>query len=122
LDVGYPAANLENLVITRLRTFLADRGALLDAIQNQRPDAVEHTLLIGRGRQSAEELGTLAPDQMLMALLSRVDIMSDRVEIRIHRGRLVDLLAADATDLTLEGNKPYKDADDVLMLTVMARL
>ena len=28
-----PAANLESLVITRLRTFLADRGAILDAIQ-----------------------------------------------------------------------------------------
>ena len=28
-----PAANLETLVITRLRTFLADQGAILDAIQ-----------------------------------------------------------------------------------------
>jgi site-specific DNA recombinase len=30
-----PAANLENLVITKLRTFLADQGAILDAIHDE---------------------------------------------------------------------------------------
>ena len=34
-----PAANLETLVITRLQTLLADRGAILDAIQNEHPGA-----------------------------------------------------------------------------------
>ena len=48
-----PAGNLENLVITRLKTFLADRGALLDAIQDQCPDAVEQTRLISRARHIA---------------------------------------------------------------------
>ena len=48
-----PAANLENLVITKLRTFLADQGAILDAIQDRHPDAVGRTRLIGRGRQIA---------------------------------------------------------------------
>jgi site-specific DNA recombinase len=56
------AANLETLVISKLGTFLADREALLDAIQNQQPDAAGQTRLIRRGRQIAEELGTLAPD------------------------------------------------------------
>ena len=51
-----PAGNLENLVITRLKTFLADRGALLDAIQDQCPDAVEQTRLISRARHIADEL------------------------------------------------------------------
>ena len=59
-----PAANLETLVITRLRTFLADRGAILDAIQNEYPGAVDQNRLIRRGRQIAEELGTLPPDQI----------------------------------------------------------
>ena len=97
-----PAANLETLVITRLRTFLADRGAILDAIQNEYPGAVEQNRLIRRGRQIAEELGTLAPDQtraMLMTLLSRVDIRPDRVEINIRRCRLVELLDAQSIDL-----------------------
>ena len=120
-----PAANLENLVITRLKTFLADRGALLDAIQDQCPDAVEQTRLISRARHIADELGTLAPDQtraILMALLSRVDVRSDRVDIRICQRRLVELLAAQATNLPLERNEPDDDPADVLTLTVMARL
>src|SRR6476659_185116 len=75
-----PAANLETLVITRLRTLLADRGAILDAIQNEYPGGGEQNRLIRRGRQIAEELGTLAPDQtraILTTLLSRVDIRPD---------------------------------------------
>jgi site-specific DNA recombinase len=100
-----PAANLENLVITKLRTFLADKGAILDAIKKTHSDGVGQTRLIGRGREIADELGRLAPDQIrgtLMALLSRVDIKPDRVEINILRSRLVALLAARAIDLTTQ--------------------
>ena len=67
----------------------------------------------------------VAPDEaraILMALLSRVDIRSDRVEIRIRRDHLVELLAAQATNLPLERGEPDHDPADVLALTVMARL
>ena len=57
-----------------------------------------------------------------MALRRRVDIRSDRVDIRICQRRLVELLAAQATNLPLETNKPDNDPTDVLTLTVMARL
>jgi len=120
-----PAANLENLVITKLRAFLADQGAILDAIQDEHPDALGQTRLIGRGRQIAEELGTLAPDKtraMLMTLLSRVDVRPDRVEINIRRCRLVGLLGAQSIDLTMQDGMPGNESDDVLTLTVTARL
>jgi site-specific DNA recombinase len=120
-----PAANLDNLVITKLRTFLADQGAILDAIQDEHSDAVGQTRLIGRGRQIAEELGTLAPDKtraMLMTLLSRVDVKPDRVEINIRRCRLVGLLGAQSIDLTMQDGMPGNESDDVLTLTVPARL
>ena len=120
-----PAANLETLVITRLRTLLADRGGILDAIQNEYLGAAEQNRLIRRGRQIAEELGTLAPDQIrgtLMALLSRIDIKPDRVEINIPRSRLVALLAAQAIDLTTQEGQTDSDSNDILTLTVMARL
>jgi len=120
-----PAANFESLVITKLRTFLADQGSILDAIQNKHPDGVGQKRLIIRGRQIAEDLGTLAPDQIratLMALLSRVDIKPDRVEINIPRSRLVALLAAQAIDLTTQEGQTDSDSNDILTLTVMARL
>jgi hypothetical protein len=57
-----------------------------------------------------------------MALLTRVDVRSDRVDIRICQGRLVELLAAHAINLPLERNERDNDRADVLTLTVMARL
>jgi site-specific DNA recombinase len=52
-----PAANLENLVITRLRTFLCDQGAILDAIRDEHAEGVGQNRLIRRGYQ----IGDLRP-------------------------------------------------------------
>ena len=52
-----PAGNLEGLVINRLRTFLADPGAILDAVDNESHSGSGRSQLIERGRQIAEELG-----------------------------------------------------------------
>ena len=120
-----PAANLESLVITRLRTFLSDQGAILNVIRDEHADGAGQNRLIGRGRQIAEELGTFAPDQiraMLMRLLSRVDIRADCVEISIRRGRLVELLAVQPFEAATKGGKSDKESEEVLTLTVMARL
>jgi site-specific DNA recombinase len=119
-----PAANLESLVITRIRTFLCDQGAILDAIRDEHADGAGQNRLIGRGRQIAEGLGRLAPDQtraIMMTLLSRVDIRPDRVEITLRRGRLVELLGAQSFEATTQGGKSDK-SEEVLTLTVMARL
>jgi site-specific DNA recombinase len=89
------------------------------------PDGAGQSRLIGRGRQIAEELGTLAPDKtraMLTSLVSRVDVRSDRVEINVRRCRLVELLGAQAIDFTKRGGKPGNEPDDVATLTVGARL
>jgi ParB-like chromosome segregation protein Spo0J len=74
---------------------------------------------------SLEELGTLAPDQVrakLMALLSRVDINRDRVEIRIRRCRLAALLGGQPIDPTKQEGETDTHCDEILTLTVMARL
>jgi site-specific DNA recombinase len=120
-----PAANLESLVINRLRAFLTDQGAILDAIRDKHGDGAGQNRLIRRAGQIAEELGTLAPDQiraMLMALLSRVDIRPDCIEISILRDRLLELLGAQSIDPTTQGRKSDKKSEDVLALTVGARL
>jgi hypothetical protein len=120
-----PAGNLENLVITKLRSFLADRGAILDIIHDEHADGARQKRLIARGRQIAEELATIAPDQipaMLMALLSRVDIRPDHVEISIVRRYLVELLCAESIDLSMQAGKLDEESKDLLKLTMRARL
>jgi len=120
-----PAGNLEALVINRLRAFLADHGAILDAIDNELHGGVGQDQLIERGRQVAEELGAQAPDKAkatLMILLNRVEIRSDRVEIIVSRGCLTALLARESVDLTMQDQRPPNASDDVLTLTVPVRL
>ena len=121
-----PAGNLEGLVINRLRTFLADPGAVLDAVDELHCGSGQRQL-IERGRQIAEELGALAPDKVkatLMMLLCRVEIKPDRIEINVSRHRLAQLLAGQSIDLTMKDQmwqrKP--DGDDVVTLTAPARL
>jgi site-specific DNA recombinase len=120
-----PAGNLESLVINRLCAFLTDQGAILDAVRNQHPDGTNQKRLISRGRQIAEELPNMAPDQiraMLMALVSRVDLKSDRVEIKLRRQSLVELLHGQSTASIMQGRKSDKESEDTLTLKVKARL
>jgi len=119
-----PAGNLEGLVINRLRTFLADPGAILDAIDNDSHNGPGRSHLIERGRQVAESFGTGAPDTvkaMFIALLCRVEIRSDRVDITLSRCRLTDLLAG-SIDLKMQHQAPTNAPDDILRLTVPVAL
>jgi hypothetical protein len=103
-----PAGNLEGLVINRLRTFLTDPGAILDAVDGDSHNGSGRSQLIECGRQLAEDLGGLAPDTvkaMLMTLLCRVEIRSDRVEIAISRSRLTELLAGSPSPSSLSPSR-----------------
>lgn len=117
--------DLESLVITKLRTFFSDQGAMLDAIRDAHADGAAQSRLIARGLNIAEELETLAPNQiraMLMNLHSRVDIRPDCVEINIRRDRLFELLGEQLIDPSAQGGKSDRESEDVLTLTVRARL
>ena len=120
-----PAANLETLVITKLRSFLADEGALLNVIREEHVDGAAQSRLIARGVKIAKEIESLTPDRiraMLMTLISRVDIRPDCVEISVRRSRLVELLGSDSIELAMQQGTPDNEAKDVLTLTVRARL
>jgi hypothetical protein len=115
---------LEGLVINRLRTFLADPGAILDTVDNESHSGSEQIQLIERGRQLAEDLGGFAPDTvkaMLITLLCRVEIRSDRVDITLSRCRLTEQLAG-SSDLTMQHQAPANATGDMLMLTVPVSL
>lgn len=120
-----PAGNLEGLVIGRIRSFFADEGAILDAVRDEHADGAGQKRLIGRGRRIAEELTTLAPDKtraVLMALLSRVDVRADRIDIKVYRRNLVELLQAQSIDAGLAAGKPDSASNDTPTLMVKARL
>ena len=120
-----PAANLETLVITKLRSFLADEGAILNAIREEHVDGAAQSRLIARGVKIAKEIESLTPDRiraMLMTLISRVDIRPDCVEISVRRSRLVELLGSGSIELVTQQGTPDNEAKDVLTLTVRARL
>jgi site-specific DNA recombinase len=120
-----PAGNLENLVIGRLRTFLADEGAMLGAITDAEQNGAEQKRLIARGRQISEEFPTLAPDtvrSILITLVNRVDTRAEHIEIRVYRHRLHDLLQAQSTDLLAPPQATCSQPDDILSLRVKARL
>ena len=120
-----PAANLEALVITKLRSFLADEGAILNVIREEHVEGAAQSRLITRGIKIAKEIESLAPDRIraiLMTLISQVDIRPDCVEISVRRSRLVELLGSGSIDLVTQRGTPDNEAKDVLTLTVRARL
>ncbi len=107
-------------VINRLRKFLADPGAILDAVDNESHNGSGCSQLIERSRQIAEDLEAHAPDKVkatLMALLCRVEIRSDRVDVTFPRGRLTQLLAG-SLDLKMQHQAPTSAPDDLLGLTL----
>jgi site-specific DNA recombinase len=95
-----PAGNLEGLVVERLRAFLTDQGALLDAMRTE--TAQDISKLIKRGREIADSLQSsqVATVKMtLMTLLTRVELGSSRIDIRVSRAALANLLAGQAPRL-----------------------
>ena len=58
---------------------------------------------------------------MLMTLLCRVEIRSDRVDITLSRCRLTEQLAG-SSDLTMQHHAPANATGDMLMLTVSVSL
>lgn len=96
--------------------------AVLAAIE---VEAASGSRLIESGSQMAEELGAQPTDKVkatLMALLCRVDVHADRIDIGLSRQRLADLLAGQSIDLTMPNQKLDRAFDDAVLLTVRARL
>jgi hypothetical protein len=118
-----PAGNLEGLVVERLRTFLTDQGALLDAVRTETVHDVSK--LIKRGRDIADSLQSTQVATVkttLMTLLTRVEVGSSRIDIRVSRAALAKLLAGKTPDLAKPQGKEVKSAAEILTLKVPARL
>jgi site-specific DNA recombinase len=80
---------------------------------------------IERGRQIADELGTEAPGKIktiMAALVRRVDVRRDCIQIEVSRSRLLALLTGQSIDLPMRTDKPSDPRDDIHTLTAHASL
>ena len=114
-----PAANLETLIIDRLRALLADPVEVLNAISKNNRDApTQKRLRDGAAALSArwEHLPTEALHGLTRAILVRAQIHSDRIDLDVDPGRLVRWLldegGKEAIDARLPNERSSANADD----------
>jgi site-specific DNA recombinase len=120
-----PAGDLETVVLDRLRTFFANQAETLDAIGDDAERGTPQRHLIERGRQIADELSSEAPERfraIVTAVVRRVEIRYDCVQIDVNRSGLRALLAWESIDLPIRHDKPSESPDDTQTLTAHVRL
>ncbi len=118
-----PASDLEQLVIGRIRRFLADEAALHAALRSAVPDAAGRRRLLDRASDLARDWPKLSGTevrQMLLGMLSRVSLHADRIDLHVRPNRLPQLLT-DGPDASLETISNKLEAT-ALILSVQASL
>jgi site-specific DNA recombinase len=114
-----PAGDIEALVAERLRGLLSDPASLSDALCSHVSDASMQQRLIDASAKLSERWPDLPPPEqraLLRAVVSRVDILPERVDIQIAPARLAAGLRGDPAALAIDGPA------GVLTLSVPARL
>ena len=97
-----PAGEIERLVTRRIRGFFADRAESFEAINLYVRDAAEQEMLVGRSTNLAEGWHDLVPAEVraiLLALVTRIEVHEERVDIGVHAARITDVLGNDPMDL-----------------------
>ena len=119
-----PAAHIEALVTGRIRTWLADPIAVLNAVQCCGSDAAAQKRLLDEAARLARSWQDLDADRLraiLRAAVTRVQVHSDRVDVTVDQmGVALWLNAQDQRQLA------HPRADDrerhLMVLTIPARL
>ena len=118
-----PAANIEALVTGRIRAWLADPVAVLNAVQCCDPDAVaQKTLLNEAARLAARwhDLGAEDLRALLLAFITRVQVHSDRIDVTLDQMGLALCLGAEPDKR--QPAYPGGREQHLMILTVRARL
>ena len=83
-----PAAHIEALVTGRIRAWLADPVAVLNAVQCRGPDAVAQKRLLDEAARLAGSWQELDAEQLraiLRAMVTRVQVHSDRIDVTLDQ-------------------------------------
>ncbi|MCG8402972.1 MAG: recombinase family protein, partial [Firmicutes bacterium] len=95
-----PAADIEGLVIRRLRGFLASPSEVFGAVGEPNHDVARWKVLVGRAIDLAErwdDLGSAELRSILLVLVNRIEVHEERVDITIDTGRIARALQGDPT-------------------------
>jgi DNA invertase Pin-like site-specific DNA recombinase len=118
-----PAAEIEQLVLDRIRAMLSDEASVLEAIQADADAAAVQERLLAAARTLSQgwlELPAPRVRALLCALITRIDVFSKRVDIHLDPSRLPDILLEDA--LEPPPVSPHADKAVQLTLSVSAEL
>jgi site-specific DNA recombinase len=111
-----PAAEIEQLVTSRVRQWLLDPGSIYKAAQLPDPSA-QHRLIVRAGEigKSWPELSGLRQRAFLTVLIERIEVGADQIDIHFRPARLGALLDLAATPLP-------SATDETQILSVPVRL
>ena len=122
-----PAADLEGLVVTRLKGWLGDAAAVSEIVEDDPLDPSAHAALITSAKAIAKRWPELKPHQAkayLNALLQRVIVESGRIVIEIDCERAMATLLAGPEALPAKRSRHDRpsDAEHLIVLEVPAVL
>jgi hypothetical protein len=118
-----PAADIERIVVNRLRLFLSDSGQVFDSIQAHVRDHGDRKRLVERATEVAStwpELPLAQTRSIMIALVARVDVQADCIGVHLLRDRLHKTLLGDRSRLPPASD--VVDRSQWLSLGVPARL
>jgi site-specific DNA recombinase len=120
-----PAAHIEALVTSRIRAWLADPVAVLNAVQCHSPDAVAQKRLLDEAARLAagwQDLDAEHLRALLLAVVTRVEVHSDRIDMTLDQVGVALWLNAKAD----KQQPAYPGGCDrephLMVLTIRARL
>src|SRR5580658_4588981 len=121
-----PAANLEGLVVQRIRSFFADPVAVIESLPQHRRDApsqkraTEATMVIARTLDDRRED---AWDTIFRPMIVRVQVRLDRIDVDLSAERLVErLLGTNNSAPGKADSLPRRADDDADSAEVVVRL
>ena len=119
-----PAADLEGLVVTRLKGWLGDAAAVSEIVENDPLDPSAHAALITSAKAITKRWPELKPHQAkayLNALLQRVIVESGRIVIEIDCERAMATLLAGPEALSAKRSRHVRPSDAEHLIVPGAR-
>jgi site-specific DNA recombinase len=117
-----PAAEIEQLVAARLGQFLSEPARVMEALAGRFESAAEHRDLLQRAAALAANWPELTLPQMramLVAIIKRIVVGVDRVEVELLPSRLAAVLPEDMPEPLLPGSAT--DNEQPILLPIPAQ-